>query len=420
MLINTRLVKSPVLAAFKKNNLRIGILHAGGPAPGGNLVLYGAALRAKDYGVPLVAFKNGYSGPMNESVRDIEDSLSIPITREQIRYLRDQNALVPGSSRANPGKQIQSASDMDDPAKTAALKKVLDVFEALRIGAWISVGGDDTMGTGNKLQMHLASLASYENLMGVVHVPKTIDKDYPGIPFTFGFMSAAEFIGDQVKGLHDDAKAAGEASKPVYHIVEIMGRKAGWLTAAASIYGQATYTFVPEDFAGRDAVDLSEIANDCVNVVLKRKEQGKNYGVITLAEGIGELLPKDGVEIDDHGHTRLDQVKFADRLLSAIKEEMERRGLGQIKLHSHKAGYNARQVKPNFYDVMLCQKLGLSAVDAIFNGNFGHMVSVEGVFDSKLVSFSDLVDPETLKVNSWVMDPECGMYQLLRGMQQPF
>ncbi|MCP4604614.1 MAG: hypothetical protein GY847_29515 [Proteobacteria bacterium] len=420
----TSLVSLSQVRPFHEKGLKIGILHAGGPAPGGNQVLYAAALRARDHNLPIIAFRQGYQHLMTKSPDEVSNEWAILLGKEQIRYLRDQIPLVPGSSRANPGKAIKNVKDLENPEKTAALSHVLNVLETLKIGALISVGGDDTMRTANLLQIHLSNEKKngkkYNNFQGIVHVPKTIDKDYPGIDYTFGFMSAADVIGERVKALHDDAKATATSAQFVYHVVEIMGRAAGWLCAAASIYGQSTYTIVPEDYIGHDPLTIEKLADNCVDVILTRKNIGKNYGVITIAEGLGDLLPNLDASKDDYGHTRFDELELAARLRRAIADEISKRSEIEIKLRSRTIGYDARQVRPNIFDVLLCQRLGISAVDAVLGEHFGNMISVEGVLNSKLVPFDELVDPEKLKVKSWVMSQNEGLYQLMRAMQQPF
>ena len=412
-------------ARYRENNLKVGILHAGGPAPGGNQVLYAAALRARDHDLPLLAFMNGYQHLITDSTEEVAQKRIIRIGSQEIRYLRDHLSLLPGSARANPAKEIKNKADLNDPQKTAKLTHVLDTLEAMRIGCLISVGGDDTMRTANLLQTHLDNLnadgANYKNFRGIVHVPKTIDKDYPGIDFTFGFMSAAKYIGSRIKGLHDDAKATASRSLTVYHVAEIMGRAAGWLCGAASIYGQSTFAIVPEDFGPNEKVTLDSIAEDCVKVILTRRKQRKHFGVITIAEGLGELILRNQkVEKDEFGHMRLDTIELAAQLKHAIKKKLDEKAGIKAKIHSHTTGYEARQVEPNMFDTLLCQRLGVSAVDAVIQEKYGHMVSVSGVFNPRFVPFEELVNPKTLVVNNWVMGPDEGLYGLLQAMQQPF
>ncbi|MFH1347742.1 MAG: 6-phosphofructokinase [Candidatus Margulisiibacteriota bacterium] len=443
-----------IFQRFKAEGLRIGILHSGGPAPGGNQVLYNAALRAgdhrdladaADHGVPLIVFRHGFSHLMNNTAEEIANKWSSEVDKEYTRYLRDQRALVPGTARANPGKPIHSIADLQDPNKTGYLTKVLQNLHELRIGALITVGGDDTMTTAGKLQTHLQNLMAagqrtFQNFMGVIHVPKTIDKDYAGIAFTFGFMSAAEYIGGQMNGMHDDAKASAADDLIVYHIGEIMGRKAGWLTAAAAIDGQATYTIIPEpyrnpdfgmaDFSADGKVTMQQLANKVADVVLTRFKQRdkhgnrKSYGTIAIAEGLADLLPKDalaGLGVDEFGHRDLSSAGIGEMLRVAALAELKRRVPEvEVKIKSRNMGYEARQIPANYFDRTLCKRLGFSAVDGIMDGNFGHMVSYEEEFDPVYVPFTQLVDPNTLRVESHVMTPNCGYYTLLRGSEQPF
>ncbi|MDJ0761857.1 MAG: 6-phosphofructokinase [Myxococcota bacterium] len=413
-----------VIRPFHDTHVKLGILHSGGPAPGGNQVLYAAALRAKDHGLPIIAFRQGYEHLMSKSSVEILKNWSMEIGKEEIRYLRDQVPLVPGSSRANPGKAIRTIDDLSDPKRTASLTRVIENLNEMNIGALISIGGDDTMRTANLLQLHLDTLkqkgAPIDVFKGLVHVPKTIDKDYVGIDYTFGFMSAADAIGERVKALHDDAKATATSAQLVYHIAEIMGRSAGWLCAAASIYGQATYAIVPEDYVDRGSTTIEELANNCVDVILTRKRQGKNYGVFTIAEGLGDLIPNQEASKDEYGHTRFDELELAARLKHAIKKEYTRRSDLSLKVRSRTIGYDVRQIKPNIFDVLLCQRLGVSAVDAILENKLGNMISVTGVLNPKLVPFSELTNPDDLKVSSWTMGQNEGLYKLMLSMEQPF
>ena len=79
----------------------------------------------------------------------------------------------------------------------------------------------------------------------VVHLPKTIDNDYLGIDFTFGFFTAVEFLAGEIRNLLYDA----EASR-AYFVAETMGRSAGWLAYGAAIAGEASLVISVEDIAG--------------------------------------------------------------------------------------------------------------------------------------------------------------------------
>lgn len=430
------LVQGGRLPEILAKGMRLGILHAGGPAPGGNEVCFAVGIRAKDHRVPVLAFRHGYQALEKReiSIAELESNVhSMPVGLAELRFLRDQEGLVIGTSRANPAViskkppiRIAKPEDLDDPVKIVKLLHVIETLEAMKIAALISIGGDDTMKTANLVQMMRQKLVDagrrFEHFGGAVHVPKTIDKDYYGIDFTFGFMTAVEVIGRQVKGFHSDAKAAGTKDKPAIHIVEVMGRGASWITAGAAIIGESNYTIALEDYIGHE-VTIENLARNCVDVILTRRREGKHYAVITIAEGVGEYLVKSGeIATDEHGNAILGEVNLGQQLKEAITAELIRRDkikdLGSI--HAHKAGYNARQARPVAYDVLLCRALGIAAVDAVLRGDYGNMVSVGGVFTPKLVPFTELIDPKTLKVRNWVMDPNEGLYRLMRAMETPF
>lgn len=439
MPLEARLVSGTNLEQFRARDLRIGVLHAGGPAPGGSLVTLAAALRAMNHQVPMVAFKGGYQHLMDRSLSP-EAILADPskaqlIDADMVRLLRHDDALRIKTARANPSKpakgvEIKSPSDLKDPLKTTALDRVLDVFEALRIGALVSIGGDDTMKIANMLMMRRQILVEggrqFENFLGVVHVPKTIDNDYSGVPVTFGFFSAAEFYGEVLANLRNDAFATDS-----WHLVEVMGRKSGALTVASAIKGEATYTFIPEEYAGRGKVPLAEVVNDLADVILTRRAQGKYYGVITYAEGMNDLIDLENAgpqfaEVlastprDEHGHLRYAELSLEKILRDAVVAEIKRRGGKEVKITPKKIGYEGRQVAADIYDSILCRHLGISAVDSILEGNYGVMVSFDGFFDPKRVRFSELVNPQTLKVVNKSVDVAGGFYRTMKGMQQPF
>lgn len=431
MLHSTRLISNTTAQVFKTRGLRIGVLHSGGPAPGGNLVFNAVGRRAMDHGIRALGFHSGYQFLLEAPVVDIVQQHSEVINEPLLERLSAQDSLYFGTARANPGKQIKLAGDMNDRAKTAPLTRLLHMFDEMKIGALVCIGGDDTMRTSNLLQQHLQFLMdkggkTFKNFMGVIHVPKTIDNDYNGIPFTFGFWTAADTIYDSLHKLHNDARGTGNSTTPVYHIVDIMGRKAGFLNAAASMPAEVSYTFLPEDYAGRDNLSIKELVNDFVDVILTRRLKGKHYGVITFSEGLKELVARDMAARDDFGHVRLDSIKLSHMLQPLIVEELAQRVLsvegGTItpKIMTAKRGYDARQATPIIPDRILCSILGLYAVDSVFNGNFGHMVTVDGEFNPGIVPFERLVDPTTLTVTNRFMTEKSGLLYALRATQEPF
>ena len=90
--------------------------------------------------------------------------------------------------------------------------------------AVISIGGDDTLKTANKFKLYQDRLPAKSKKIPIIHLPKTIDNDYHGIDFTFGFFTAVETLAAEIRNLLYDAE-----SSRAYFLTETMGRSAGWL-----------------------------------------------------------------------------------------------------------------------------------------------------------------------------------------------
>ena len=193
-----------------------------------------------------------------------------------------------------------------------------DALCSLGVDALISIGGDDTLKTANKFQMFQDRLPAGSKKIPVVHLPKTIDNDYMGIDFTFGYFTAVETLAGEIRNLLADAESTRS-----YFLAETMGRSAGWLAYGAAIAGEASLVISVEDITGKyrreeeaesedrredDApvMNLDETVKRIVATMRVREEaEGKEYGVIVVAEGLAEYLPmrymKD-VPRDEHGH----------------------------------------------------------------------------------------------------------------------
>src|SRR5262249_18469587 len=129
-----------------------------------------------------------------------------------------------------------------DPDKTQKLRNVHRALTDLEVDALISIGGDDTLKTANYFYEFQKALPASAKRVRIVHLPKTIDNDYNGIDFTFGFFTAVDFLGKELQNLRADAAATRS-----YFIVETMGRKAGWLSYGVALAGEANMVVALED-----------------------------------------------------------------------------------------------------------------------------------------------------------------------------
>ena len=415
---------TPAIARMRSKKLKAAILHSGGPAPGGNRVLAGAAKQFLDRGIQVIGFINGYEFLNETSIESIEKNVHyVEIDKNITSQAIDSSGFILRTARANPGKDINRPEDLDDAEKTKTLMNVLEIFEYLRIGALISIGGDDTLKTANYIyELAQRNLKENKNILfqgAIIHVPKTIDNDYYGIPWTFGFFTAAEAAGRNVRGLYDDAKATN-----CYHVVELMGRKAGWYTAAASIFARGTRAIIPEDFEGDVPFSLKTLAQHLMDeVVLKREKNGKEYGIFCIAEGLVEKLPeeeKEKMEKDRFGNLRLAEAKIGEQLSRELEKLNLKRTGKKKSFKSQLVGYETRQNPASLYDALLTSQLGVGAYRLFENGRLGEMVTVRDDLEIDGIPFSELIDPETLTVRNRNIDLNGDFYHLLRSLEENF
>jgi 6-phosphofructokinase 1 len=394
---------------------RVAILFAGGPAPGANAVISTAATSFMRSGTEVVGMKHGYSSLADFSAeKPLEQGRDyILITPDFLKRTRSGQGIMLGTARTNPGKHISSPAHFDDAQRVQPLKNVYEGLLSLGVEALISIGGDDTLKTANKFKLYQDRLPPGSKRIPVVHLPKTIDNDYMGIDFTFGYFTAVDTLGGEIRNLLYDADAGR-----CYYLCETMGRSAGWLSYGAAISGEASLVISVEDIHGRyrseetvtDAagqtkikpvMNIDEVVGRIVKTMRVREEdEGKQYGVIVLAEGLAEYLPSkqlEGIPRDEHGHISIAQVQLGRMFSKLVADEFKRQTGRSRKVVGLQLGYEARCAKPHAFDVMLGSQLGVGAYRALAErGLNGVMVSVSGQLDLNYVPFEELVDPNTL------------------------
>jgi len=364
---------------------KVGILFSGGPAPSANAVISSTAVNFLDNNVPVIGIMRGYEflQDFNKNYPKLRKDLHYGTITHEITKARNRSGIFLRTSRANPGKDIRTMEDLNNPEKNHRLKNILDAFEYLEIGALVSIGGDDTLKTANYLW-----------LMGfpVIHIPKTIDNDYYGIPWTFGYWTAVDTAQKIMLNLKADAQATDS-----FFIVELMGRKAGWITYAAGIAAEAILMISAEDIEG-DVVNLEHLVERITDVIITRENDHKPYGVIAISEGIVDKMPEDlkPKATDRHGNMRMGEAKISTILSEHVKERYKDKTGLEIKVTPKQVGYEIRSAYPTAFDVVMGSMLGYGAAKYYLEGNFGIMVSVTDNFDLKAVSFSDLIDKDTL------------------------
>ena len=359
---------------------RVGILFAGGPAPAANAVISTAASAFLRHNIEVFGLLNGYAhlveyGP-DHPMQEGRDYLVLD--QKALKRSRNTRGIMIGTARTNPGKDVSHPSHLSDPKRTEPLRTVHQALSSMGVDALISIGGDDTLKTANKFKMFQDYLPADHRRIAVVHVPKTIDNDYRGIDFTFGYFTAVETLAGEIRNLLADAEATRG-----YFIAECMGRSAGWLAYGAAIAGEASLALSVEDIAkelsteetltdpktgvtsSRKIMDIEKVVDLIVKAMLAREAEGKQFGVIVIAEGMAQYLPAsylEGVKFDEHGHISLAQTNLARTMVKAVETEYKKRTGKTKRITGLQLGYEARCALPHAFDVILGSQLGVGAI----------------------------------------------------------
>ncbi len=400
--------------AAQRQIKKVGMLFSGGPAPAANAVISAAALAFIDAGAEVVGFIEGYSNleGYDPAKPLAEGKHYLRLTRDAVTGIRNEGAIILKTARANPGKAVKSMADLADPAKNGKLVAAHRALADLGCDALISIGGDDTLKTANfmyLLPQHVAGLKQ----IAVVHLPKTIDNDYFGIDWTFGFVSAANFAAQEVRNVRADSRSMG-----TWWVLELMGRKAGWLTYAAGIGGEACRMISVEDFP--ELFDPAREAEGIVDLILARAAEGRKHGVVCVAEGLADHLPEAlrPKETDEHGNPVLAAVEIGRLFSAEIEKAYLARTGKKLKVRSKQIGYETRCVQPVVFDVLLGSQLGVGAYRAMVEeGLSGVMVSVEGQLKLVYRPFATLVDEKTMKTKVRFIEPGSDFHKLGRALE---
>lgn len=416
---------------------RVAILFAGGPAPAANAVISTSAVSFLRNDIEVVGVLNGYShlvefGP-DHPLQEGRDF--VILDHRRLKRTRNSQGIMIGTARTNPGKFIEGPTDLGDAKKAAPLQTVYDALCSIDVDALVSIGGDDTLKTANKFDLFQQQLPAGQKRIPIVHVPKTIDNDYMGIDFTFGYFTAVEVLAGEVRNLLADAE-----STQSYFLAETMGRSAGWIAYGSAIAGEASLVVSVEDITGQfvaqeDTTDpktgerkprkvmvIDEVIKRIVKTMrVREEEENKPYGVIVIAEGLAEFLPNEYLENvprDEHGHISISHINLSALFTRLITEEYERQTSRTRLIKGLQLGYESRCARPQAFDVMLGSQLGVGSYRALVEKQLsGVMVSVSGQLDLHYVPFKNLVDQTTLVTIVRFVKPESDFHQLARFLE---
>jgi 6-phosphofructokinase 1 len=357
------------------NKPAIVILCGGGPAPGMNTVISSVSKAFLKSGFRVIGLHEGYRKLFAEE-QEIED-----IDFE----FADRIFNVGGSSL-----KMSRYKPKDSEFRP-------DFFVKNNIKLLVTIGGDDTASTANRISKYLA-----ENNVRIqnIHVPKTIDNDLPlpeGIS-TFGYQTAKSEgvrIGNAV---YEDARTSAQ-----WFVMAAMGRSAGHLTFGIGSGCHYPMIVIPEMF-NKTEVSLDKIVRLVISSIVKRMILNIPYGVAIISEGVFHTLSNDEIKsagisftFDSHGHPELGAVSKAHIFNILVQNKLTELNI-DVKTRPVELGYELRCVPPQAFDLMYCNLLGIG-VKILFDRNeTGCMVSADVNGNIRPVHLKDMENRDTGKI----------------------
>ncbi|MBO5948401.1 diphosphate--fructose-6-phosphate 1-phosphotransferase [bacterium] len=394
----------------------VGVILSGGQAPGGHNVIAGLydALKQANPSNKLYGFLGGPSGIIEGKYVEFTDSFI-----DEYRNTGGFDIIGSGRTKLETEEQFKSS---------------LEVCKKLNLSAVVIIGGDDS-------NTNAALLAEWfvknETGIQVIGCPKTIDGDLKNdqIEISFGFDTATKTYAELIGNIQRDANSA----KKYWHFIKIMGRSASHVALEAALQSQPNITLISEEVEEKK-MSLESIINYMADIIAKRAENGKNFGIAIIPEGLIEFIPemksmianlndimavlekeptfanassiKEKFEIvenkldaqnakvynslpalikeqlladrDPHGNVQVSKIE-TEKLLIAMLEtklaEMKKAGKynGKFSSQSHFFGYEGRCAFPSNFDADYCYSLGFNAFALINFGLTGYLSSVKNL-----------------------------------------
>lgn len=393
----------------------VGVILSGGQAPGGHNVIAGLydALKQANSANNLYGFLGGPSGIIEGKYVEFNDEFI-----NDYRNTGGFDIIGSGRTKLETEEQFQSA---------------WEVCKKLNISAVVIIGGDDS--NTNAALLAEWFVAHNANIQ-VIGCPKTIDGDLKNeqIEISFGFDTATKTYGELIGNIERDANSA----KKYWHFVKIMGRSASHVALEAALQTQPNITLISEEVEQKK-MSLSSIIDYMTNIVVKRSEMGKNFGIAVIPEGLIEFVPelktmianlndimptleKDSkytsgsdaekiaiientlssenasvfkslpaliksqllMDRDPHGNVQVSKIETEKLLISMIEEKLaglkkEGKFSGKFSTQSHFFGYEGRCAFPSNFDADYCYSLGFNAFALINFGLTGYLSSVRNL-----------------------------------------
>ncbi|MEN8230753.1 MAG: 6-phosphofructokinase [Bacteroidota bacterium] len=367
----------------------VAILCAGGPAPGINTVISSVTKIFINNGFNVLGINGGYKSLFSDEPAfeflDFEYA-------DQI-YSRGGSALK--MSRYKPKDEEFN----------------VDFFKKNNVKLLVTIGGDDTASTANRLAKFLAKQKlDVKN----IHVPKTIDNDLPlpeGTP-TFGYHSAKEEGVRLSNTIYEDARTSGN-----WFVVSAMGREAGHLAFGIGTACHYPMIIIPEMF-NKTKITFDKITRMVVSSMVKRRILGIDYGVAMVSEGVFHFMSDEEIidtginfTYDDHGHPELGNVSKSHIFNMLTQQHLKTLRI-TVKSRPEEIGYELRCCRPIAYDLSYATRLGLGVYTLYTNGETGCMTTIDREGKISPLYLKDVED-ENGKVKPRLVNVESEKVQLI-------
>lgn len=380
--------------------IRVGVVFSGGQAPGGHNVITGLfdALQELHAESRLFGFLAGPSGIIEGRYKEL--------TQESLFSYRNQggfDCLGSGRTKIETEEQLLAA---------------VKLMQSLDLDGLVIIGGDDS-------NTNAAILAEYFAAHGcrtrVVGVPKTIDGDLRNthVPISFGFDTACKVYAEMIGNIERDALSA----RKYYHFIKLMGRSASNIALECALATHPNYTFIGEEVA-QSKKSFAELIRDLCDLICRRADLGKDYGVVLIPEGLVEFIPEVKtliqeiqrlgdlasekieqisaaslsffrslperlqqqllLERDPHGNVQLSHIETERLFIDQVHCELAKRKTagaykGKFSAVQHFFGYEGRSCLPSNFDANYCYTLGRTAALLIEDGFSGYLCSVKNL-----------------------------------------
>ena len=394
----------------------VGVILSGGQAPGGHNVIAGLydALKNANPESKLYGFLGGPSGIIDGKYVEFDD--------EFINAYRNTGGFdIIGSGRTKLETEDQ-------------FQESFNVCQKLGISAVVIIGGDDS-------NTNAALLAEWFNKnktgIQVIGCPKTIDGDLKNdqIEISFGFDTATKTYAELIGNIQRDANSA----KKYWHFIKIMGRSASHVALEAALQTQPNITLISEEVEAKQ-MSLSSIIDYMSDIIVRRADAGKNFGIAVVPEGLIEFIPEMKAMIanlndimaelesdpsfvnattirdkfvivekrlddenakvynslpsiikeqlladrDPHGNVQVSKIETEKLLIEMLSTKLaklksEGKYIGKFSTQSHFFGYEGRCAFPSNFDADYCYSLGYNAYALISNGLTGYLSSVKNL-----------------------------------------